>query len=187
MGKIIVSCAMTVDGLIEAPSPRPHGWLVLEGDSEQHQFDVFNDSAGMLIGRKNYEGFAAVWPSMAGDGRWADRINPMPKWVASKTLREPLEWNATLLQGDVAAEVRRLKSEVEGDLFSSGLGSFARFLVEQDLVDELLFYVNPAIRGAGERPFHGSAVDLELLEARQFDSGVALLRYRPHAIGAGDD
>ena len=187
MGKIVISCAMTVDGLIEAPAPRPHGWLILEGDSEQAQFDVFDSSAGMLIGRKNYEGFAAVWPSMAGDGRWADRINPMPKWVASTTLREPLEWNATLLQGDVAEAVRRLKSEVDGDLFSSGLGSFARFLVEQDLVDELLFFVNPAVAGAGDRPFHGATVDLELLEARRFDSGVALLRYRPHAGGASDE
>ena len=109
MSKIVITCAMTVDGLIEAPAPRPHGWLVLEGDSEQAQFDVFNNSAGMLIGRKNYE---------------------------------------------------------------------------QDLVDELLFYVNPSIQGAGQRPFHGAAVELELLESRQFDSGVALLRYRPHGVGA---
>lgn len=182
MGNIVISCAITVDGLIEAPAPRPHGWLVLEGDSEKHQFDVFNRCVGMLIGRKNFEGFAAVWPSMAGDGRWADRINPMRKWVASTTLQEPLEWNATLLQGDVADQIRQLKCEVEGDLFSSGLGSFARFLVAEGLVDEVLFYVNPTIRGAGERPFHGAAVELELLETRQFDSGVALLRYRPHGV-----
>lgn len=179
MGKLVISCAITVDGLIEAPAPRPHGWLVLEGDSEQYQFDVFDNSAGMLVGRKNYEGFAAVWPSMAGDGRWADRINPMPKWVASTTLHEPLAWNATLLQGDVAAEVRQLKADLDGDLFSSGLGAFARFLVANDLVDELHFYVSPSVEGAGQRPFHGSSVQLELLEARQFDAGVALLRYRP--------
>ena len=156
----------------------------MEGQSEQAQFDVFQDAAGMLLGRKNYEGFAGYWPSAAGDGRWADRINPMPKWVASTTLRGPLEWNATLLEGDVAEQIRNLKAEVDGDLVSSGLGSFARFLVEQDLVDELLFFVNPSIQGAGERPFHGAAVELELLEARSFDSGVALLRYRPHGTGS---
>ena len=180
MSKIVISCAMTVDGLIESPAPRPHGWLVMEGQSEQAQFDLFQDAAGMVLGRKNYEGFAGYWPSAAGDGRWADRINPMPKWVASTTLRGPLEWNSTLLEGDVTEQIRQLKAEHDGDLVSSGLGSFARFLVEQDLVDELLFFVNPSIQGAGERPFHGAAVELELLEARSFDSGVALLRYRPH-------
>ena len=184
MSRILVSCAMTVDGLIESPAPRPYGWLVMEGQSEQAQFDVFQDAAGMLLGRKNYEGFAGYWPSAAGDGRWADRINPMPKWVASTTLRGPLEWNATLLEGDVAEQIRNLKAEVDGDLVSSGLGSFARFLVEQDLVDELLFFVNPSIQGPGERPFHGASVELELLEARSFDSGVALLRYRPHGTGS---
>lgn len=184
MSRILVSCAMTVDGLIESPAPRPYGWLVMEGQSEQAQFDVFQDAAGMLLGRKNYEGFAGYWPSAAGDGRWADRINPMPKWVASTTLRGPLEWNATLLEGDVAEQIRNLKAEVDGDLVSSGLGSFAHFLVEQDLVDELLFFVNPSIQGPGERPFHGASLELELLEARSFDSGVALLRYRPHGTGS---
>jgi uncharacterized protein YndB with AHSA1/START domain/dihydrofolate reductase len=183
MSKIVITCAMTVDGLIESPAPRPYGWLVLEGQSEQAQFDVFRDAAGMLLGRKNYEGFASYWPTAAGDGRWADRLNPMRKWVASTTLREPLEWNATLLEGDVVEQIRQLKSDLDGDLVSSGLGRFAHFLVEHDLVDELLLFVNPSIQGAGDRPFHGASVDLELLEARSFDSGVALLRYRPSGTG----
>lgn len=184
MSRIVLTVAMTVDGLIESPAPRPHGWLVLEGDSEQAQFDLYAGAAGMLIGRKNYEGFAAYWPSAAGDGRWADRLNPMRKWVASTTLRGPLEWNATLLGGDVAGQIRQLKDELDGDLVSSGLGSFAWSLVEAGLVDELHLFVNPSIVGAGDRPFHGAVVDLELLEAHRYDSGVALLRYRPVPSGA---
>ncbi len=184
MGKVVITCAITVDGLIESPAPRPHGWLVLEGDSEQAQFDVFDSAAGMLLGRKNYEGLAGYWPTAAGDGRWADRLNPMRKWVASTTLRGPLAWNATLLDGDVAEQVRRLKEEQDGNLVSSGLGGLARLLVAHDLVDELLFFVNPSIQGAGERPFHGARVELELLGSRSFDSGVALLRYRPHGLPA---
>ena len=183
MSKIVITAAITVDGLIDSPAPRPHGWLVMEGESEQAQFDIFRDAAGMLLGRKNYEGFAGYWPTAAGDGRWADRLNPLPKWVASTTLDGPLGWNATLIQGDVAEQVRRLKAEHEGDLVSSGMGTFARFLVQHDLVDELQFFVNPTVAGAGQRPFHGATVDLELLEARQFDSGVALLRYRPRPTG----
>lgn len=185
MSRIVLTSAMTVDGLIESPAPRPHGWLVMEGESEQAQFDLFEDAAGMLLGRKNYEGFAGYWPTAAGDGRWADRINPMRKWVASTTLRGPLEWNATLLEGDIAEQVRQLKNDLDGDLVSSGLGSFARFLVEAGLVDELQLFVNPSIQGAGDRPFHGATVDLELLEARRYDSGVALLRYRPTTAEMG--
>ena len=103
--------------------------------------------------------------------------------MASTTLSGPLGWNATLLEGDVAEQIRSLKTEHDGDLVSSGMGAFARFLVEQDLVDELLFFVNPTVAGAGDRPFHGATVELELLEARPYDSGVVLLRYRPHRTG----
>jgi dihydrofolate reductase len=80
ISKVIITCAMTVDGLIEAPVPAPDGWLIMEGDHEPGQFELLQNAAGMLLGRKNYEGFAAVWPSMAGDGRWADLLNPMRKW-----------------------------------------------------------------------------------------------------------
>jgi dihydrofolate reductase len=83
MSKVIITCVITVDGLIEAPVPAPDGWLIMEGDHEPQQFELLQNSAGMLLGRKNYEGFAAVWPSMAGDERWADLLNPMRKWVAS--------------------------------------------------------------------------------------------------------
>jgi dihydrofolate reductase len=130
MSKVIITCVITVDGLIEAPVPAPDGWLIMEGDHEPQQFELLQNSAGMLLGRKNYEGFAAVWPSMAGDGRWADLLNPMRKWVASTTLTGPLEWNSTLIEGDVVDEVQRLKSELDADLVTSGAGMFARFLVE---------------------------------------------------------
>jgi dihydrofolate reductase len=183
MGQVIITCQMTVDGLIEAPAPAPDGWLVMAGDSEAAQFERFDRAAGLLEGRKNYEGFAAIWPAMAGDGRWADRINPMSKWIASTRLSAPLAWNATLLEGDVAEEVRRLKGEVDGELHSHGAGAFATFLVEQGLADELELWVNPTIQGAGDRPFFGRTVDLELLESRSYDTGGTQLRYRPIGIG----
>jgi dihydrofolate reductase len=180
MSKVIITCVMTVDGLIEAPVPAPDGWLIMEGDHEPLQFELLQNSAGMLLGRKNYQGFAAVWPSMAGDGRWADLLNPMRKWVASTTLTGPLEWNSTLIEGNVVDGVQRLKSELDGDLITSGAGTFARFLAENGLVDEVWFWVNPTIQGPGDRPFHdGPPIDLELLGSRSFDSGVTLLRYRP--------
>jgi dihydrofolate reductase len=124
--------------LIEDPVPAPEGWLILEGDHEPPEFEMWQTP----IAGKNYEGFAAYWPSAAGDGRWADMLNPMPKWVASTTLTAPLEWNATLIEGDVAEAVQRLKDEHNRDLISSGCGAFARFLVEHGLVDELMFWID---------------------------------------------
>lgn len=180
MASIVITCNVTVDGLIESPVPAPDGWLVFEGESEQRQFDEFEEPAAMLLGRKSYEGFAGYWPTAAGDGRWADRLNPMRKFVASTTLSGPLDWNATLIDGDVAEGVKRLKADLDGKLIVSGTGSFARFLVENDLVDEVRFWVQPSVQGPGERPFHdGPPIRLELLGVEQLDSGVALLRYRP--------
>jgi dihydrofolate reductase len=180
MSKVIITCVITVDGLIESPVPKPDGWLILEGDHEPPEFEMFQRAAGMLIGRKNYEGFAGFWPSVPSGDRWGDLLNPMRKWVASTTLSGPLEWNSTLIEGDIVKGVQRLKAELDGDLISSGAGGFARFLVENRLLDEVLFWVNPTIQGPGDRPFHeGDPIDLELLESRSFNSGVTLLRYQP--------
>jgi dihydrofolate reductase len=123
MGRLVVNNAMTVNGAFEAPSPDE--WLVLDPDSNNVSLEQLLVADAMLLGRKTYEGLAAVWPTLAGDptmGVFADRINSMPKYVASRTLREPLEWNATLLEGDLAESVPALKQRHEGTLFVSGAG-----------------------------------------------------------------
>ena len=102
---------MTVNGAFEAPVPEPDGWLVLDADSNQVSLEQLLVADAML-GRKTYEGLAAVWPTLADDptvGVFADRINSMPKYVASRSLHEPLDWNATLLEGDLAESVPALK------------------------------------------------------------------------------
>jgi hypothetical protein len=75
MSKVTITCVITVDGLTEARVPAPDGWLIMEGDHEPPPFELLQNAAGMLLGCKNYEGFAAVWPSLAGDGRWADLLS----------------------------------------------------------------------------------------------------------------
>ena len=131
----------------------------------------------MLLGRKTYEGLAGYWPSQSG--AWADVINPMPKFVASRTLREPLDWNAALIAGDVVEGVAQLKKRT-GDLALVGCGELARVLMESRLIDELWFWIHPAVWGEGDRPFHGGArADLELVGSERFESGVTLQRYRP--------
>lgn len=131
----------------------------------------------MVIGRKTYEGLAAYWSQERGP--WADLLNPMPKFIASRTLAEPLEWNATLIAGDAAEGVSRLKDELDGDLFLIGCGELAGHLLATGLVDELRFWLHPTVWGEGARPFEGETVRMRLLDSTSYDSGVTLVRYEP--------
>jgi dihydrofolate reductase len=182
MGRLVVNNAMTVNGAFVAPVPAPDGWLVLDADSNQVSLEQFLVADAMVLGRKTFEGLAAVWPQLADDptlGAFADRLNSMPKYVASRTLREPLAWNATLLEGDLAESVTAIK-ERHGLLIVSGAGELAHNLTTQGLVDEFWFWVSPSLWPAGPRIFDGvGPVRLELIGSTTFDSGVLRLAYRP--------
>jgi dihydrofolate reductase len=183
MGRLIVSNAVSVNGAFEAPEPEPAGWLVLGEADQGASLDMLHAADAMLLGRKTYEGLAAVWPELAhvpGMETYAARVNAMPKYVASTTLTGPLEWNATLLEGDLGEAVTAAKARHDGDLFVSGMGQLARWLLTLDLVDELVFWVSPTVWPAGPRLLEGvGPVRLELLDATPYDSGVVRLRYRP--------
>ena len=172
MGRLICTTTMTVDAVIDVGD-----WFVSEGEHDRASKDQFAGPAALLIGRTTFEGLAEYWTQQ--EGEWADLLNPMPKFVASRTATGPLEWNATLIEGDVADGVARLKEQREGDLFLIGCGELARHLLAQGLVDELRFWLHPAILGDGARPFEGATAPMRLLDATSFDSGVTLLRYEP--------
>jgi dihydrofolate reductase len=186
MGRLVINNAMTVNGAFEAPSPEE--WLVLDADSNNVSLEQFLVADAMVLGRKTYQGLAAVWPQLADDptlGLFADRLNSMPKYVASRTLREPLEWNATLLRGDLADSVTALKDQHQGTLIVSGAGELAHALTALGLVDELWFWVSPYLWPAGPRIFDGAGpVRLELISSTTFPSGVLRLCYRPARSGA---
>src|SRR5262249_17209871 len=97
MGKAIVSTHITIDGII---GPSPADWAIFEGESERYKFDQLLAADAFLLGRKVYEGLASAWPGMTDDTGFAERVNSIPKYVASRTLEEPLEWNASLIKGD---------------------------------------------------------------------------------------
>jgi dihydrofolate reductase len=180
MGRLVVNNAMSVNGAFEAPNPEE--WLVLDPDSNQVSLWQLLAADAMVLGRKTYEGLAAVWPVLADDpdmGVLADRINSMPKYVASRSLPEPLEWNATLLKGDLADSVPAVKDRHEL-LMVSGAGELTHALTALDLVDEYWFWVSPYLWPAGPRIFDGAGpVRLELIGSTTFASGVLRLAYRP--------
>jgi dihydrofolate reductase len=173
MGRLIVSAQMTVDGVIDVGE-----WFIAEGEHDRAGKDQLAQASAVLLGRKTYEGLAAYWSPLKDD--WANLINPKPKYVASRTLQGPLEWHATLLEGDATDAVSRLKAELPSDLLIYGCGELARSLLAAALVDELRFWVHPAVWGSGERPLQSDAQSrLQLLGSEAFDSGVTLLRYAP--------
>jgi dihydrofolate reductase len=179
MGRLIISNQMTVDGVIEAPTPDK--WLQLSGEHEEvGAFDQLFAADAVLLGRKTYEGLAGVWPNITDERGFADRINRLPKYVVSRTLQEPLEWNATLIKGDLTEEVTRLKRQPGGNLVVYGCGEFAYHLTTLGLVDELRFWVHPIVWGSDKRVFHEpQPVPLELTASTTYSSGVTLLCYQP--------
>ena len=185
MGHLIVHASMSVNGAFEAPTPE--NWLVLDSDSAGASLEQLTLADAMVLGRKTYEGLAAVWPGLADDpemATFAERINAMPKYVASRTLSEPLTWNSTLLEGDLEERIRALKSEHRANLIISGVGEMAHTLTEAGLVDEFWFWVSPSIWPAGPRIFEGvGPVRLDLISVSPYRSGVVWLRYRPVSDG----
>jgi dihydrofolate reductase len=183
MGRLVINNSMSVNGAFEAPVPEPDGWFVMDADSNQVALEQFFAADAMLLGRKVYEGLAAVWPTLADDpnfATFADQMNSMPKYVASRSLRAPLEWNATLLEGDLAESVTALKDRHDRTLVAVGAGELAEALITRGLIDEFWFWVSPSIWPVGPRIFDGvGPVRLELIGATTFGSGVVRLAYRP--------
>ncbi len=186
MGRIVVTEFVSLDGVMEAPGGgedfKYGGWTfeISWGDEgAKFKLDETTASDALLLGRATYEGFAAAWPSR--DGEFADKFNTMPKYVVSSTLKDP-EWNnTTVLKGDVAEEVAKLKQEVDGDIVVHGSARLAQALLEHDLVDELRLMVWPVVLGTGKRLF-GETSDkktLQLVDSKVVGDGVTILIYQP--------
>ncbi len=148
-----------------------------------HTMDQLRGADALVLGRLTYEGLSRVWPPVQDPFGFADRVNSMPKYVASRTLSGPLDWNAALLEGDVVDRVAELKESHTGNLLSFGCGQLASSLIRsgRGLVDEIQLWVHPHVFGDGIRPFQEGAtpVPLRLIGATTFTSGVVLLSYQP--------
>jgi dihydrofolate reductase len=187
MGKIIVSENVSLDGASQDPTGEegiiPGGWSLLEGKDREEWAKVLLDEAvsarALLLGRRSDEWFATRWLSRSGE--WADRLNSMPKYVVSATLEEAKWGNATVLKGDVAGEVSKLKQELDGDIVVYASGQLVHTLMEHDLVDELRLMIYPVVLGAGEHLFGKTAhaKPMRLVRARTIGDSLACLTYRP--------
>lgn len=187
MRKVIVQEYMSLDGVMEDPGGAEGfehgGWTVPYWNDEigQVQQDELFASDALLLGRVTYQGFAAAWPSMTDEAGFADRMNGLPKFVASTTLQEPLAWNnSRLITGDVAEEVAKLKQQPGQDILIYGSGELVRRLGQHDLIDEYRLLVYPVALGSGKQLFRdGSKISLRPVETRALGSGVVLLSYQP--------
>jgi len=195
MGKLVVTEFVSLDGIIEDPGgsegTEQGGWSFRHPapDSEQFKAEELRDSDVQLLGRVTYEGFAAAWPAMEeATGDFGKKMNAMPKVVVSTTLTEPAWNNTTVISGNVANEVARLKAEYDGDILVQGSATLVETLNEQDLVDEYHLMVHPVVLGRGKRLFGNGAAgtDLELVDSRKVGPNVLLLIYRP-ASGKADE
>jgi dihydrofolate reductase len=176
MRKLIESTFMTLDGVIS----NPHEWSGPYWDDEHSGYGagLLTDADALLLGRKTYEGFAQAWPTRSGDW-YTDKINSMPKHVASRTLTD-LEWNATVLQGDAVEAVQKLKEQDGGSLLKYGTGEFSKALLAHKLVDEYHLWVFPVVAGSGDRLFDGiDPVHLKLLDSTTFKSGIVVHKLAP--------
>ena len=177
MGRLIVSVQVTLDSVMD----QNEGWFDPDGESELQGVEELRGAEALVLGRETYEFLSGYWPGQKGV--YADLVNPVPKLVASRTLEEPLAWNARLLGPELAEEVAALKSEHAGHLLSYGCGELASYLARRGLVDEVRFWLHPVVWGDGVRPFHAGALPmrLRLIAATTFTSGVVRLSYQPMA------
>ena len=162
MGKLVVTEFVTLDGVIE--EPRWSFEFDRGDDGEQFKGDELKAADAQLLGRVTYQGFAKAWPTMPDTGWFGERMNSMPKYVVSTTLTDAeADWNnSKVIRGDVAAQVKRLKTELTGDILVAGSAQLVRFLADNDLVDEYRLMVYPIVVGSGKRLFGDGVVRTKL-------------------------
>jgi dihydrofolate reductase len=177
--KIINSTYISLDGVVEAP----HMWPPTDGSdpaADDIQTELLLSCDAVVMGRHTYDGFAPVWPTRSGDP-YSDRINAMPKYVVSSTLKDP-EWNnTTVIDADPVAEIARLKEESGKDIVQYGFGQLSHAMLEHGLLDELRLWVHPFIIGKGgpddllyrDVP----TASFQLVDARPLKNGIVILSY----------
>jgi dihydrofolate reductase len=189
--RIVVVNHITLDGVMQSPGRADEdtrgdfahgGWANARSDEAMTQAvgeRMGTPGGGMLLGRRSYEDMLGYWNSR--DSPFKDGLNNAPKYVASRTLREPLPWpNSTLLEGDAGDAVEQLKRRAVGDLYVMGSGELIATLMRRELIDEYLLFIHPIVLGEGRRMFAAGAppADLRLVDSTTTSKGVVMTTYR---------
>lgn len=186
MRKLNVAMLVALDGVIQDPGgfgeTAQGGWAnaYFNDEAEKVAYDHLVASDYFLVGRITYELLSKAWGNIKG-GAYLERMNGIPKLVASRTLQGPLEWNASVIRGDVAEEIARLKRAPGKDIEMYGSTSLMQTLMKHDLIDEYRLCIHPLVLGSGKRlfPDNGHAAKLQLVGTQTLASGVVIHTYRP--------
>ena len=181
MRKVVARLFVSLDGVTE---PEEKWQLPYRNDKTREALGATMAAAdAMLLGRRTYQEFASYWPGVRSEDQpFADYMNNTPKYVVSTTLEEPLEWNnSTLIKGNVAEEITKLKQQPGKNIGITGSTTLVQSLLQDDLLDELWLMVFPVVVGSGKRLFEdgGDLKGLKLVDSRTFSTGVVSLTYQP--------
>ena len=186
MGKIVISTNVSLDGVVQDPDGeegfRAGGWFNQFGGKDLEAWAKVETEEALgaevlLLGRRSDEWFAERWSSRSGE--WADKLNSMPKYVVSSTLKDPMWSNSTVINGDVLSEVSKLKQGTSGEILLYASYQLGRTLIEHDLVDELRLVIFPVVLGAGERLFGETSEQkpMRLVDTKTIGDGLAFVSY----------
>lgn len=190
MSKITVFTNLTLDGVMQAPG-RPdedrrggfaHGGWAAPFAAMTEAGDAFATSPALLFGRRTYEDFYAFWPKQTDNNPFTEILNNIQKFVASRTLQEPLPWsNSTLLKGDAGESVAKLKEQLDTDLLIMGSGELIQSLMRHNLIDTYILLIHPLVLGTGRRLFaEGSPTTaLQFVNSKTTATGVVIATYHP--------
>jgi class 3 adenylate cyclase/dihydrofolate reductase len=188
MRRLIASEFVTLDGVMEAPGHDQHpdgknAWVLrYAGDDQQrYKFEELFEAGALLLGRVTYEIFAAFWPTAPTDEGFAKRMNSIPKYVVSESLRTAGWQNSIIIGGNPAEKIAELKQQSGGDILLLGSADLLNSLITHDVIDEYRLMVFPVLLGSGKRLFRAATdiTHLQLVDTRTFASGVTVLTYRP--------
>jgi len=187
MGKIVITTNISLDGVVQDPDGQEGftlgGWFGQFGGKDLEgwakvETEEAQGAEALLLGRRSDEWFATRWLSRSGE--WADKLNSMPKYVVSSSLKEPLWSNSTVINGDVVGEVSKLKQQIGGEILVYASYQLVHTLIEHDLVDELRLVIFPVVLGAGQRLF-GETSDkkpMRLVNATTIGDGLTFVTYK---------
>jgi dihydrofolate reductase len=192
MSRIVAFIHLTLDGVMQAPGRADEdsrdnfqygGWAGKYNDADQMKAvgQSMANTGALLLGRRTYEDFYQVWPKRT-DSPFTPVLNNTLKYVASRTLKEPLPWmNSKLLSGDANEAVAELRQQSGKDIVILGSGALVQSLLRDNLIDELMLTIHPIVLGAGRRlfPDGGPQLPLRLMDSKATSKGVIITTYQP--------